>query len=52
MLKGNLRKNLIFSWIENKKYLQAWKKGLTGYSIADAGMRELMKLVGCITELE
>jgi len=42
MLKGNLRKEFdSFPWVENKKYLQAWKKGLTGYSIVDAGMREL-----------
>ena len=42
MLKGNLRKEFdSFPWIENKKYLEAWKKGVTGYSIVDAGMREL-----------
>ena len=42
MLKGNLRKEFdSFPWIENKKNLEAWKKGLTGYSIVDAGMREL-----------
>ncbi len=42
MLKGNLRKEFDkFPWIENKKYLEAWKKGITGYSIVDAGMREL-----------
>ena len=42
MLKGNLRKEFdSFPWIQNKKYLEAWKKGTTGYSIVDAGMREL-----------
>ena len=42
MLKGNLRKEFdSFPWVENKKNLEAWKKGLTGYSIVDAGMREL-----------
>ena len=42
MLKGNLRKEFdSFPWVENKKYLEAWKKGMTGYSIVDAGMREL-----------
>ena len=30
-----------FPWDKNKKYLSAWKKGLTGYPIVDAGMREL-----------
>ena len=42
MLKGNLRKEFDnFPWIENKKYLKAWKDGMTGYPIVDAGMREL-----------
>ena len=26
---------------KNSKFLSAWKKGLTGYPIVDAGMREL-----------
>lgn len=30
-----------FPWQKNKKYLTAWQKGLTGYPIVDAGMREL-----------
>lgn len=30
-----------FNWRENPKKLQAWQKGLTGYPIVDAGMREL-----------
>ena len=42
MLSGNLRKEFdSFPWVENKKYLDAWKKGKTGYPIVDAGMREL-----------
>ena len=30
-----------FPWQNNPKLLNAWKKGLTGYPIVDAGMREL-----------
>ena len=30
-----------FPWSPNKKYLESWKKGMTGYPIVDAGMREL-----------
>ena len=30
-----------FPWEKNSKFLIAWKKGLTGYPIVDAGMREL-----------
>ena len=42
MLKGNLRKNFDhFPWQNNQKHLIAWKKGMTGYPIVDAGMREL-----------
>ena len=42
MLKGNLRKEFNnFPWVKNKYYLEAWKKGKTGYPIVDAGMREL-----------
>ena len=42
MLKGNLRKEFDkFPWQKNKKQLDLWKKGLTGYPIVDAGMREL-----------
>ena len=44
MLKGNLRKDFDnFPWQENKKHLAIWKKGVTGYPIIDAGMRELYK---------
>ena len=42
MLKGNLRKEFDrFPWVKNNKHLDAWKKGITGYPIVDAGMREL-----------
>jgi deoxyribodipyrimidine photo-lyase len=30
-----------FPWRKNKKDLAAWQKGLTGYPLVDAGMREL-----------
>ena len=42
MLKGNYSKKFDkFPWEKNSKFLSAWKKGLTGYPIVDAGMREL-----------
>ena len=42
MLKGNYSKKFDkFPWEKNSKFLLAWKKGLTGYPIVDAGMREL-----------
>ena len=42
ILKGNLRKEFDkFPWVKNEKFLKAWKKGMTGYPIVDAGMREL-----------
>ena len=42
MLKGNYSKKFDkFPWKKNKKFLDIWKKGLTGYPIVDAGMREL-----------
>jgi len=42
MLKGNYSKKFDkFPWQKNVKFLTAWKKGLTGYPIVDAGMREL-----------
>jgi len=41
-LKGNFRKEFDkFPWVKNDKFLKAWKKGMTGYPIVDAGMREL-----------
>ena len=42
MLKNNYSKKFDkFPWERNLKFLHAWKKGLTGYPIVDAGMREL-----------
>tara|TARA_B100000963_G_C22629907_1_gene674358 strand:+ start:93 stop:1490 length:1398 start_codon:yes stop_codon:yes gene_type:complete len=42
MLKNNYSKKFDkFPWEKNIKYLNAWKNGLTGYPIVDAGMREL-----------
>ena len=42
MLKGNYSKKFDkFPWRKNIKFLSAWKRGLTGYPIVDAGMREL-----------
>jgi len=42
MLKGNYSKKFDnFPWEKNLSFLNAWKKGLTGYPIVDAGMREL-----------
>ena len=41
-LKGNYRKEFDkFPWVKNEKFLKAWKLGMTGYPIVDAGMREL-----------
>jgi deoxyribodipyrimidine photo-lyase len=42
MLKNNYSKKFDkFPWEKNSKFLNVWKKGLTGYPIVDAGMREL-----------
>ncbi len=42
MTSGNYSKKFDkFPWVKNKNFLVAWKKGLTGYPIVDAGMREL-----------
>ena len=42
MLKGNYSKKFDkFPWKKDSTLLLAWKKGLTGYPIVDAGMREL-----------
>ena len=44
ILKGNLRKEFDrFPWVKNDKFLKAWKSGMTGYPIVDAGMRELFE---------
>ncbi|WP_236870235.1 cryptochrome/photolyase family protein [Candidatus Bandiella numerosa] len=40
--KKNLQKNFDkFPWEKNEKYLDCWQKGITGYPIVDAGMRQL-----------
>ena len=42
MLKNNYSEKFNkFPWEKNSSFLSAWKKGLTGYPIVDAGMREL-----------
>ncbi len=42
MIKNNYSKKFDkFPWEKNSKFLTSWKKGLTGYPIVDAGMREL-----------
>ncbi len=39
---SNLRKEFNkFPWVTNEIKLRAWKEGMTGYPIVDAGMREL-----------
>ena len=30
-----------FPWLDNPQFLSAWQRGMTGYPIVDAGMREL-----------
>lgn len=30
-----------FPWVENQELLEKWQKGITGYPMVDAGMREL-----------
>ena len=30
-----------FPWADDPEHLKAWQRGLTGYPIVDAGMREL-----------
>lgn len=40
--RDNLQKKFdAFPWRKNKKKLIAWQRGLTGYPMVDAGMREL-----------
>ena len=43
MLRGNYSKKFDkFPWVKNLKLLSAWKQGLTGYPIVDAGMKTLL----------
>jgi len=45
MTKNNYSKKFDkFPWKKNIKFFDAWKKGLTGYPIVDAGMRELYSI--------
>jgi len=45
MTKNNYSKKFDkFPWKKNNKFFNAWKKGLTGYPIVDAGMRELYSI--------
>ena len=40
--ENNLQKKFdIFPWVNNPERLKKWQKGMTGYPIIDAGMREL-----------
>ena len=42
--KNNLQSKFDnFPWGNDPEFLNSWKKGLTGYPIVDAGMRELWK---------
>ena len=42
MEKNNLRNQFDkFPWVNDRDKLNKWKKGITGYPIVDAGMREL-----------
>jgi deoxyribodipyrimidine photo-lyase len=43
--KSNFKPNFNnFAWEDNKEDLQAWQKGLTGYPIIDAGMRQMWQI--------
>lgn len=40
-----LRKSFTsFPWVDDKEALQTWQKGMTGYPIIDAGMRQLWSI--------
>lgn len=44
VLKTSFRKDLRFiQWREAPQDLNAWKNGMTGYPVIDAGMRQMMK---------
>ena len=44
MHRRNLQSSFdAFPWVSDAKALHAWQKGLTGYPIVDAGMRELWR---------
>ena len=53
MLKNNYSQKFNnFPWEKNFKFLSVWKKGMTGYPIVDAGMRELYSTGWMQIELE
>ena len=42
LVDTNLQKKFDkFKWLDNKDHLKSWQKGMTGYPIIDAGMRQL-----------
>ena len=42
LVDKNLQKKFDkFKWLDNKDHLESWQKGMTGYPIIDAGMRQL-----------
>ena len=42
LVDTNLQKKFDnFKWLNNKNHLKCWQKGMTGYPIIDAGMRQL-----------
>jgi deoxyribodipyrimidine photo-lyase len=42
LTQKNLKKQFdYFPWLNDPEHLQAWQRGLTGYTLVDAGMREL-----------
>ncbi len=42
LVDTNLQKKFNkFKWLDNKNHLESWQKGMTGYPIIDAGMRQL-----------
>ena len=42
LVDTNLQKKFDnFKWLDNQDHLESWQKGMTGYPIIDAGMRQL-----------
>jgi len=42
LVDTNLQKKFDnFKWLDNRNHLKSWQKGMTGYPIIDAGMRQL-----------
>ena len=37
-------------WENNPSFISAWKEGRTGIPIVDAGIRQMIETVGCITD--